>query len=182
MALVGLNQARAPVFYSTALGAKAYSFKKEPSVFTEALLVGLEGAGSDDPMDEWKVSTGQQKRAIDFRLKHLRRGASVPDQIAPADNLSDYDLCTLTEPKVPVLVEVEPRLALPDAQLEYAAVPDGETGSRPDRTDAQWDLRLSPGRYRFRARFEGQAWKDGDRRITVRPPGRHVPVAVEAEP
>ena len=61
---------RAPVFYATLNGFKAFALPGKPTIFTDALLKALRDLAADDEMGDWRVSTNKLQAAV-----RARRGA-----------------------------------------------------------------------------------------------------------
>ena len=82
---------RAPVFYASLQGTPAYGYPRRPSLYTEALLHGLDGAGANDDESDWRVTSLDLMKSLEFDLdrpmKRLGR-ASVPN----ADNALPIEL------------------------------------------------------------------------------------------
>jgi hypothetical protein len=112
---------RAPVFYSSLKGDKAYARPNEPSVFTEALLASLEHFGGDNEEDEddWRINTVRVYEAVEHLVaRRMREFQKV--QIPTADDISKVYLHYLSAPPE-ALVYVRSNLseALQGATLAY---------------------------------------------------------------
>lgn len=174
---VGLGGRETPIYYSTLAGQEAYGRTGAPSPFTEALLVGLDGAGSDDAEGDWRVDTTQLKKAIDFFTnKALEAGAQLV-QVPANGALSTFELHHLScQPRVPVYVSCKPEEAQALALLR--CITQGQPPTERLPAGEVWELRLTAGQYQFRAEFS-----DGSYRLTtvdawVRPVYRRVPIEV----
>jgi len=148
----GLRGRKAPVYFSTLAGMDAYGRPNGLSPFTKALLAGLDGAGSSDDVDGWRVDTTLLQRSIDFFME-LEKEAGVPEaQVPVAGNLTTFPLHRLSrEPEVPVFVSCLPEEACTRAVLRCitAGKPPWE---RQPASDV-WELKLTPAQYRFSADF-----------------------------
>jgi hypothetical protein len=145
---------KAPVFYATMNGFKAYSFPNEPSIYTDALLQALDDLAADDETGTWRVCTNRIQSAVDHLIG--RRALDVASLVPPtSDDASSIDLHYLKDPpKVPVYIKSEPSDALEAAALSYqpaggAAIP----APAAERRGAEWTLRLPAGAYEFTATF-----------------------------
>ena len=173
----------APVFYSTVAGSAAYSREGEASLFTQALLRSLAGAGSKpDDEDNWLVYTGGTlHESIQFLLKRATEAVAGPSQVSSADHVEGegFPLHYLPgRPIVPILVAVKPAEATGSAELSYA-LPDGsDPVVRPPGAASEWDVEIPEGRYRFKARFAGGPYHEIEEERTVFPPGRKVSLEV----
>lgn len=171
---------RAPIYYATIAGARAYGRTGAPSVFTQVLLDALAGAGSDDiEEDQWRVDTDTLNRGITYLLDQQVPASERLDQVSPVDHLTSFTLHHLQgKPLVPVAVSCEPEQATAAANLSWS---DGQTTvSRPEPDDSQWRLSLAAGAYRFFARFPNGGFTDGEKRSRIRPPFRPVRIEVQS--
>ncbi len=145
-----------PIFYSTLAGAPAYAKPREPSLFTQALLESLAGAGSGDETGEWQVKTTRLQESLDFLMREASRDLEMPQaQIASSDSFASLTLNSVAVPEVPVIVRVDPQKAHEQATLrcEGEAVKE----KRPPKP-VPWRLRLPTGRYNFFADFKAGAF------------------------
>lgn len=147
-----------PTFYSTLPDASAYAKPGEPSVFTQALLAGLDGAGSGNELgDGWKVRTSRLVEAIDYLMGVVSEEFGVPGaQIPSSDAVVRVDLNTLKLPKVPVVVRVNPEVAMPLATLRCENKVVKEIRAPKGKP---WRLSLAPDDYNFSAEFKGKQYK-----------------------
>ena len=76
----------APIYYATIAGDRAYGRDDAPSVFTEALLHALAGAGSDDVYGDWRVDTDTLHRGISFLVKRALSSIEWLDQVSAITN------------------------------------------------------------------------------------------------
>lgn len=144
-----------PQFFSTLAGEAAYGRPGHASVFTEALIDALSGpAASRVNGEDWVVNTGQLQTALGFLIKEsIRANGWAVDQQPIVDAMQELALNNLKEdPKVPVLVNVDPGDAHAEALLRYK----GKNGlqDQRDADPAPWSLRLPVGEYSFYADFE----------------------------
>ena len=167
-----------PIFYSTLANAKAYARPKEPSVFTQALLEALSGAGSGDEDGPWAVKTSHMQAALTYLMKEASRALSLPLQQIPGlgGDSGEVVLNTLQAPDVPVFVEVDPAAAHLVANLRVEGPVKAER-KKPD--SAPWKVLVKPGDYSIIADFKTPAFtrKQIDN-YAVRPPYRKPPLKV----
>ncbi len=170
-----------PIFNSTLLGDKAYSKRDQPSYFTQALLHGLDGAGADNSEGDWRVSTTQLKRAIDGFIQRRVEAGTMSLQIAPASNLTSFDLHYLPgEPLVPVFVECRPDAA--NGLARFACKTNGVLLHERAPDSSRWELVLGVGTYSFEASFEQVApnyRKAVEPSVMIHPPHKVVPLKVQ---
>jgi hypothetical protein len=170
----------APRFSSALPGERAYG-REELSVFTEALIETLRGAGAMRPNGQWIVSTD----TVVFALRQLLAlyeeadGAGNPElaaarqQRATVDRYSGFVFHELSqEPKVVLSIGCEPPHANAVADLALRTPPGGWQG-RGARTADKWRVRCDPGIYDVRAEFSAGEFRNKTR------PGEivHPPVA-----
>jgi hypothetical protein len=169
---------RAPVFYSTLAGARAYALEGQPSPFADALLQGLAGAGADDSEGGWRVTTGRLKEAMDFFLERATREIGRA-QVPAADSLAPIMLTLVAgDPTGTVIVTCDPPRALADVTLGYAA-PGGVLTKRPRRSGEEWVLELPTGMYEFRAEAARGTWVQGTASAYIRPVYRKIALRVQ---
>lgn len=169
-----------PVLYSTLLGQPAHGRVGMPSHFAQALIEAFEGAGGERSQGDWRVRTSTLHFAIDAHLHRRIRAGEISAQIAPADNLTSFDLHYLDKPPaVPVIVSCRPDQALPSATLRCLSganvVVQRPPGNEP------WEVSLPVGMYDFEATFAPGTFQPTKRSGEyVYPPELNVPM--EAKP
>lgn len=165
-------------YYATLAGERSHARPGQVSLFTEALLRSLGGAGSDDPEGEWRVSTSQLLEAIDHFMHQPRfAGAVAGVQVPSVGELPVFVLHRLPGPPVvPVYVCCEP--AQDNAEAEFVCSEHGSVRMRRtpkdvdgDDPESEWFIELSYGDYDFEARLHDQV---RSKSITVRPVFRRV--------
>jgi|GEM_PF-1399440 len=167
--------AHAPVFYSTLAGAEAYAETSKPSLFTQALLEALSGAGAGDEDGPWRVRTTVMHDVIGFLLKDESQRLQLPQlQINPADDLVPISLNVTGSPKVPVVVTCQP-----DSENEKATFrcegPGYKESRQPDKEP--WRLRLPIETYSFHAELSKNKVVKVER--VVRPAFRRISLEVK---
>jgi hypothetical protein len=167
----------APVYYSTVAGNRAYGRFGVPSVFTEALLMALNGAGSDDVEGDWRIYSDMLNRGIGYTLEIVKGDAIKLDQIISVDGLTRFTLHYLDgKPIVPVTIGCNPSMANRLAKLSYS---DGSKDVvRLHKEETNWDVNMEVGDYRFSAKFQGGPFVDKDKQGHVRPPFRRITIVV----
>jgi Caspase domain len=147
---------RAPVFYSTTKGYKAYSEPNKPSIYTTALLDSLQDLAAEDSTGDWRVSTDRLQTAV----RHLiERRVHEWENLAPptVNGAVNVQLNRLnTPPRGLVYVKTDPPAALRKMSLECLL---GGSPVQPTRVDdpnkAELVLQLPTGHYDFIATFPG---------------------------
>lgn len=170
--------AETPVFYATLAGEAAFGKKNEVSFFTQALLKGLNGMGSDNPEGKWLVTTTRLKEAIDYEMKLAFEKGAKRRQVPPTDELTTFVIHRLkSKPEVPVIVTCDPDSYNGNAEFVYT-YGGVERGRRPPSNDS-WTLTLPEGQYEFSAALPGgRTHEPEDKPVHVRPIYRKVVIEV----
>jgi hypothetical protein len=168
----------APVYYSTVLGQDAYGWPHRPSPFTDALLRAFKGAGSNNDEGDWRVSTTDLQRAIDFFMaRAFEAGARRVRQVPATNNMSTFFLHYLDqEPEAVVFVGCRPEHANALAAFSYVA--QGVVGANRAPAPGDWEVVLLPGYYEFIADFPGGEYIRATKEWYVSPPYRKVPLVL----
>lgn len=160
------------VFYSTLGGESAYGRKNKPSYFTEVLIHGLNGTGSNNrnANSKWRVSTGDLNTAIHRSLLLRGKKKQVP--------MTGQVYFEFHEPKQdPValaVVNCDPKSKNERATF-YCRQNNKKIDSRqPDAKD--WDLIVPYGHYDFIA--EISASKGRKLNESIFPPYKEVNIEV----
>ena len=167
-----LPRCEAMTYYSTLGGDLAHARPDSVSLFTEAVLRALRGAGGDDPTNVWRVSTSRLHEAVDHFMKEpVFSGAVAGVQVPAVNAMPVFDLHELSGPPVvPVYVSCVP----PDGNetAEFVCRQDGAELSRrlvgePDPRDptGRWLLDLVLGTYEFEAKVAPDDVRVESRRI-----------------
>ena len=157
----------APTFYSTLPGTTAYARKGKVSFYTEALIQGLDGAGSVNFGRGWRVTTLGLQNALSVYLeRELKRIGRTGTP--PTDQQVRLDLCLPTrEPTATARVTCDPAIAMWDATLTFTGR--GQTERRPRPRKGDWVLELLPGLYQFQAQFPGGSWRSETEEAYIQP-------------
>lgn len=162
-------------YYATLAGDRSHARPGQVSLFTEALLKSLKGAGSDDPEGDWRVTTTRLQEAIDHFMRQPQfAGAIAGVQVPTVGELPVFELHQLPgAPVVPVYVGCnEPR---ENALARFACRQGGlEQLQRPpvDGGDGEWTIELAFGEYEFEAWLSEQDVRT--KLVAVRPSYRRV--------
>jgi hypothetical protein len=155
-----LPKRQAMVYYSTLAGDLSHARPNSVSLFTQAILRALLGAGSDNPDDEWWVNTSRLHEAVDHFMKQpVFAGKVAGVQVPAVRDLPVFDLHQLIGlPVVPVYVGCVPEEA--NGTAEFVCRQSGAEKSRRavgalDAADptGRWVLDLDLGEYEFEARL-----------------------------
>jgi len=177
---------RSTPYFATLAGERAFGRPDQVSLFTQALLRGLAGAGSTKSSGSWKVTTTQLAASIDdFMRRPVMAGTAALAQIPTANEVSDFEVHELAgDPRVPVYVSCLPPedSLLADFSCRSGAAvvlsrPCGEVDPEQEG-DGEWYLEVGPGDYHFEADL-----RDGRPRARdafAWPP--HLTVRLEAAP
>jgi hypothetical protein len=150
----GLPPRRAPVFYATMNGFKAFALPGKPTIFTDALLKALRDLAADDEMGDWRVSTNRIQNAVEHVA--ARQSLEIKKQQVPtADDVSNVHLNFLTAPpQALVYVKTDPPEALASASLAYQTPGSTPLPAPPEgRNGTEWALQLPAGNYDFTVTF-----------------------------
>jgi hypothetical protein len=144
--------AEAPVYFATLSGELAFGKPNEVSVFTDGLIKGLNGSGSDDSEGDWRVTTSRLKEAIDYHVRQALEGGAKRAQVPPTDDLTTFEIHHLSGlPEVPVSVTCKPPTENQNA--EFVCELGGVVHNRRRPDSAHWTIPLPAGKYRFAAEF-----------------------------
>ncbi len=171
---------QAPVFYSTLSGQLAYGRKGKPSYFTEALLRGLQGPGSDDNLENdssWWVRADALLRALPALLQRVAKPGEILQQ-TPGSDITDLPLHRLkARPSaIPVDVSCAPEARTGKAVLSWSG--EGKNQERKKPSPDPWRVDLDAGRYTFKARVSTPE-KEGElANESIRPPFRKIRISL----
>jgi hypothetical protein len=166
-------------YYATLGGEMSHAIPDQVSLFTDALLRGLRGVGSDNPEDDvWRVSTSRLQEAIHhFMTQPTFAGKLAGVQVPTVRELPIFDLHELTKPPV-VPVYVGCKNPLYNQAADFCCLRHGQlfdqrsaTSASPDDPFAEWPVSLEFDRYDFEAKVAGDVWCKS---IEVRPTYRRV--------
>ncbi len=168
-------------YYATLGGDRSHARPGRVSLFTEALLKSLRGAGSDDPEGDWRVSTSRLQEAIDHFMKQpIFAGAVAGIQVPTVGELPVFDVHFLpADPVIPVYVgcqvpeeNAQASFICRQGSLEHGRRTSADAGEDPT---CEWAIELPFGNYEFEATI-GAA--DVRRKsVTIRPSYRRVKLA-----
>lgn len=167
--------AEAPVYFATLSGENAFGKPNEVSVFTDALLKGLNGSGSDDneEVGQWRVTTSRLKEAIDYHVRQVFETGARRAQVPPTDDLTTFDIHYLPGlPEVPVYVSCQPDSE--NANAEFVCESAGVECCRRAREKSRWVVPLPAGKYRFAAHFTSPDRAKIEAEVHVHPVYRKV--------
>jgi Caspase domain len=165
---------KAPVYYSTVAGQDAFGRPRKPSPFTDALLEGLKGAGSDDSEGDWRVDTTMLKRAIDHFMEVSDEGTV---QVPATNDLTSFFLHYLDGfPEAAVHVRCEPDDAT--AAAAFTCREGRKLVARRRPKPGEWNVRLPVGSYEFAVQFASGPYASTRENVYVRPIYRKVPLKV----
>ncbi|CAE6939038.1 hypothetical protein ACOMICROBIO_FLGHMIGD_03935 [Vibrio sp. B1FLJ16] len=162
------------IYYATVEGEKAYSKKDQVSFFTDALIRGLRGGGSDNREADgrWRISTTDLFKSIHFSINHRN-----PDHdLLPQAKFSMFYFHILDdEPEAHVLVCCNNGQDNDKAKMECLS--NGKvTDFRNILTPEWWEIFKIPGQYDFKAFISASTGQcDG---VYISPPYKKVNVWV----
>lgn len=150
----GLPPRRAPVFYATLNGFKAFALPGKPTIFTDALVKALSDLAADDEMGDWRISTNRIQTAVEHVA--ARQALAIKKQQVPtADDVSNIHLNFLQNPPhALVYVKSDPPEALASATLTYQTAGGAPEAAPPEGlNETEWALQLPSGSYDFSVTF-----------------------------
>ena len=160
------------VFYSTLGGEAAYGRKNKPSFYTEELIKGLNGTGSNNRNADgkWRVSTGDLNIAIHRGLS--LRGEKINEPMTHQVYFEFHEL--KQDPVALAIVYCDPRS---DNRLAtfYCKQNDKKVNSRPPAED-DWEVIVPYGHYDFIAQIERR--KGQKRNELIWPPYKEIKIEV----
>jgi len=163
------------VIYSTLGGEKAYGRKNKPSFYTEELISGLNGAGSNKRNGKgvWRVSTSELHAAVHRGLS--LRGHKLKPPLIEASYFEFHQL--QNDPVVPVAVYCSNDDDT--SQAVFRCLKSGhEVSSRPPEAD-KWFTRIPFGFYDFQAEINTRkGCRLGE---VIMPPYQEIQIDVESE-
>jgi hypothetical protein len=172
-------------YYATLAGDRSHGRPGQVSLFTDALLKSLRGAGSDDPEGDWRVTTTRLQEAIDHFMRQPQfAGAIAGVQVPTVGEMPVFELHQLPgAPVVPVYVGCnEPHY---NAVAEFVCRQGGLEHLRRapadvegDDANGEWTIELAFGEYEFQALVSEQDVRT--KSISVRPAYRRVRLAATA--
>jgi hypothetical protein len=150
----GLPPRRAPVFYATLNGFKAFALPGKPTIFTDALVKALNDLAADDEMGDWRISTNRIQTAVEHVA--ARQALAIEKQQVPtADDVSNIHVNFLQNPpQALVYVKSDPPEALASASLTYQPAGGAPQAAPPEGLNGiEWALQLPSGSYDFSVTF-----------------------------
>ena len=169
-------------YYATLAGEMSHAIPDRVSLFTDALLRGLRGVGSDNPEEDvWWVNTSRLQEAIHhFMAQPTFAGKLAGVQVPTVRELPVFDLHQLARPPV-VPVYVTCRNPLYNQAADFLCRRGGSLCAErpaaevdPDDPWAEWTVDLVFNRYDFEAKVGGDVWLKS---MDVRPTYRRVRLA-----
>jgi hypothetical protein len=164
------------IFFSTLGGEKAYGRKTKPSFYTEELINGLNGTGSNNRSGDgsWWVTTGDLSIALHRGLS--QRGKKIKVPLSEQVHFKFHRL--RHEPVVPVMVYC--RSDADTERAEFTCLKDGDAvDSRAPKRD-KWKTEVPHGTYDFLAEVDTRKGERTDE--SIMPPYRDIEIKVEAVP
>ena len=165
-------------YYAAVPGQKAYGRDSQPSVFTEALLKAMQGAGCSGYTSRWKVNTDTLGQGLRVLIRRSQQELQTQAQISDYIDASFPLHLLKTEPIIPITLGCMPTEANLVAEMGYV-YKDGQRQTRPVPDASDWDLMIPPGDYNFFAEFNAGIYKNNNIHVYVNPPGQPLPLEVK---
>lgn len=170
-------------YYSTLADSSAYAQTGgKPSLFTQALLEGLEGAGCDEVVQgTWQVESVQLHRALSKLMSDTSQRIGLPEvQLSAADDNTTVMLNAVFAPKIPVKVGCDPTEAGRVATFLVSKQGEPPRKGKSDRNLPTWKLSLPVGNYNFDAKFKTKRTAVPVKNHAIRP--AFVNIALKVKP
>jgi hypothetical protein len=151
-----------PTLYATVPGASAFGRPGKTSLFTEALLQAMRGAGAQQTVDGWAIRPGVLAAGVEHLLARLARGYGS-FQGCLGDGSASVSLHDVANPEVPVSIHCRAPIDAAQAKVIVAGPASREQGPP---VPMPLDLDLPVGDYSFTATPNGGPAK----RLYVLPP------------
>ncbi|OBJ08570.1 caspase family protein [Mycobacterium sp. 1465703.0] len=171
-------------YFATLAGSDSHARPNQASLFTDALIKGLRGAGSDNTDDGsgWCVTTTRLQDALNHFLgEPTFAGQMAKVQIPVATELITYDLHSLSgQPTVPVYV----RCPTPDEtkRAQYVCLLklnlEEKARREPDGKDGEKVFELPADEYLFMATLAAEDIRT--KTLTIRPVSRRLVMGAES--
>lgn len=162
------------VISTTQLGAEAFgqTAPPKPSVFMEAFLQAVQGAGAkQDDVAAWVVEPTSLKLGTDLLMKRILQREEQCLSFGTADS-ADFPLHELSvDPIVPIMVVCKPAHHLASSILRCSS---GESRATP--STQPWHLDLPMGNYVFQAKNIQTGLVKSSQQSQNRPPRLVVPI------
>jgi hypothetical protein len=162
------------ILQATLGGQKAWAANGQVTLFTQALLEGLSGTGSERRGGTWQVTTSGLERAVADGLARQLALPGTPQQFS--EGRTEGDPHTVVNrlsgtPKVPVRIGCNPadKLQYTHFQLRLLATPANIFDERAPAT-TPWDLKLPADKYLLGADFPTEHHQADDLEIWALPP------------
>ncbi|MDP1966258.1 MAG: caspase family protein [Reyranella sp.] len=167
----------APVFFSTLAGDSSYGRTHKTTVFTEALLEGLNGGGGSDQDGPWEIWTSRLNDSLRFTMEQQPGDRR---QVPNMGNGASFAFHRLPgPPKVPTIIGCSPDMAADHATLAYKSDDTGEADERAPPHANAWKENLTAGIYDFYAAFPGNQYRNAlKRNKSVVPPYQRIRIEV----
>ena len=166
--------------YSTLADSPAYAKSGKPSLFTEALLEGLSGAGCEESTPgQWQVESVMLHRALGKLMMDASERTELPErQLSAADDNSSIMLNAVAAPLIPVKVGC----SRPEANGVATFICESGTMKSkraPDGKNRTWKLKLPLGEYSFDAKFSRRYQAEPLKSHPIRPAFPYIELKVK---
>jgi hypothetical protein len=167
-------------YYSTLAGSSAYAQTGgKPSLFTQALLEGLEGAGCEEAVQgQWQVESVLLHHALCKLMADASQRVALPElQLSAADDNASVMLNTVSAPQIPVRVGCDRPGAGGMATFVCKNGKYSWTG-KGHQTLHTWKVLVPLGNYSFDARFSAKYAVEPLTGHTIRPAFPYIELKV----
>jgi hypothetical protein len=168
---------KAPVFFSTHAGDAAYGRAGQQTLFTEALLEGLNGRGASKQNGTWQVLSTRLTEYLTFVME---RGGQGQVQVPALEGASLVIHHSGETPTVPVFISCDPDHATGQAALTYCEKGKGKVEKRPACEAQPWEVVVVAGLVDLSADFPaGAPYKRTQQTESIQPPYQRIMLPVQ---
>ncbi|MFI5030302.1 MAG: caspase domain-containing protein [Reyranellales bacterium] len=166
---------KAPVFFSTLAGDAAYGRAGQMTLFTEALLDGLNGRGASKQNGPWQVFSTRLTEYLTFVMERSGQGQVQVPVLEGGSLMFHHSGGT---PTVPLFISCNPEHANGQAALAYCEKGKG-VEKRPAFDPAPWEVTVAAGIVDLSAEFPaGGPFQSTQQSESVQPPYQRIMLPV----
>ena len=167
---------KAPVFFSTLAGEAAYGRAGQMTLFTEALLDGLNGRGASKQNGPWQVFSTRLTEYLTFVMERTGQ-AQVQVPVLEGGSLVIHH--SAGTPTVPIFISCNPDYATGQAALAYCEKGKAVT-KRPAFDPMPWEVTVAAGLVDLSAGFSpGVPYQSTQQTESVQPPYQRITLPVQ---
>jgi hypothetical protein len=162
------------IFYSTAIGARAFARRGQESFFSRALIACLNGRAAEPKDGRWSVSTESLASALQNTLKEFTENLPSSQQCSASVSGQYFSPLIINyledAPKVDVIIVIDPPAVGPFARIEVFNDMFELVLTMSPLNTAPCNIELPAGIYSFHVRFMETEFQDVRKTALVLPP------------